>query len=85
MPEDSPASPWRNTLNNKHDIFGTVHTTPFAGRSTYAQCVELDSTGPIRIESLFPMGESGNIFSPHFRSMNKLFDSFEHRPFPLFD
>ena len=47
--------------------------------------VELDSTGPIRIESLFPMGESGNIFSPHFRSMNKLFDSFEHRPFPLFD
>jgi len=81
--------PWgrneRGVIEHKHDIFGTVHTTPFASRSTYAQCVELDSTGPVRIESLFPMGESGNIFSPHFRSMNKLFDSFEHRPFPLFD
>jgi penicillin amidase len=81
--------PWgrneRGVIEHKHDIFGTVHTTPFSGRSTYAQCVELDSTGPIRIESVFPMGESGKIFSPHFRSMNKLFDSFEHRSFPLFD
>jgi len=81
--------PWgknvRGVIEHKHQIFGTVHTTPFSSRSTYAQCVEFDSTGPIRIESLFPMGESGNIFSRHFRSMNKLYDSFEHRPFPLFD
>ena len=81
--------PWgknaRGVIEHKHDIFGIVHTTPFLGRSTYAQCVEIDSTGPIRIESLFPMGQSGNVFSRHFRSMNKLFDAFEHRPFPLFD
>jgi penicillin amidase len=81
--------PWgknaRGVIEHKHDIFGTVHTTPFASRATYAQCVEFDPSGPVRIESLFPMGQSGNIFSPDFRSMNKLFDSFEHRPFPLFD
>jgi penicillin amidase len=81
--------PWgkneRGVLEHKHMIFQTVHTTPFASRSNYAQCVEFDSSGPVRIESLFHMGESGNIFSPHFWSMNKLFDSFEHRPFPLFD
>jgi penicillin amidase len=81
--------PWgrneRGVIEHKHDIFGTVHTTPFSSRSTYAQCIEFDSSGPIRIESLFPMGESGNIFSRHFRSMKKLFDSFEHRSFPLFD
>ena len=81
--------PWgrnkRGVIEHKHDIFGTVHTTPLASRSTYAQCVEFDSSGPVRIESLFPMGQSGDIFSPHFRSMNKLFDAFEHRPFPLFD
>jgi len=81
--------PWgrnkRGVIEHKHDIFGTVHTTPLASRSLYAQCVEFDSSGPVRIESLFPMGQSGDIFSPHFRSMNKLFDAFEHRPFPLFD
>jgi penicillin amidase len=47
--------------------------------------VEFGSSGPVYIESLFPMGESGNIFNPHFWSMIKLFDSFEHRTFPLFD
>jgi penicillin amidase len=81
--------PWgtnkRGVTEHVHDIFGTVHTTPFSSRSTYVQCVEFGSSGPVRIESVFPMGESGNIFSPHFRSMNKLFDSFEYRPFPLFD
>lgn len=81
--------PWgrneRGVIKHNHDIFGKVHTTPFASRSTYAHCVEFDSSGPVRIESFFPMGESGNIFSPHFRSMKKLFDSFEHRVFPLFD
>jgi penicillin amidase len=81
--------PWgknkRGVTEHVHDIFGTVHTTPFSSRSTYVQCVEFDSTGPVRIESVFPMGQSGNIFSPHFRSMNKLFDAFEYRSFPLFD
>ena len=81
--------PWgknaRGVIEHKHQIFGTVHTTPFASRANYAQCVEYDSSGPVRIESVFHMGESGNILSPHFRSMNKLFDAFEYRSFPLFD
>ena len=81
--------PWgrnkRGVIEHKHLLLGTVHTTPFASRSNYAQFVEYDATGPVRIDSVFHMGESGNIFSPHFRSMNKLFDSFEYRPFPLFD
>ena len=80
--------PWgkhqRGMIEHTHPIFGKMHTTPFASRSTYAHCVEFDSSGPVRIESFFSMGESGNIFSPHFWSMNKLFDLFEHRSFPLF-
>ncbi len=81
--------PWgtneRGEIEYKHAIFGKLHTTPFSSRSTYAHCVEFDSSGPVRIESMFPLGESGNIFSPHFFSMTNVFDSFEPRPFPLFD
>jgi len=81
--------PWgtneRGEIEYKHAIFGMIHTTPFSSRSTYAHCVELDSSGPVRIESMFPLGESGNIFSPHFFNMTNVFDSFEPRPFPLFD
>jgi penicillin amidase len=72
---------------------GIVHTMPFSSRSTYAQCVEYGSAGPVRIESMLPLGESGTIlgglfrrvFDPHFFSMTDVFDGFEHRPFPLFD
>jgi len=81
--------PWgenaRGVIEYRHDIFGEVHTTPFASRSTYGHCVEFGPSGPVRIESFFPLGESGNILSPHFLSMAELFDAFEHRPFPLFD
>lgn len=81
--------PWgrnrRGVIEHKHMIFGTVHTTPFASRSNYTQCVEYDSSGPVRIDSIFHMGESGNMFCPHFRSMNELFDAFKYRSFPLFD
>jgi penicillin amidase len=38
---------------------GVVHTMPRSSRSTYAQCVEYGFTGPVRIESMFPLGESG--------------------------
>jgi penicillin amidase len=81
--------PWgrnaRGVIEHRHNLFGKVHQTPFSSRSTYAHCVELGSSGPVRIESMFPLGESGRIFSPHFWSMTELFNSFEHRVFPLFD
>jgi hypothetical protein len=73
-------------------MLGQIHTTPFASRSTYAHCVELDTEGPVRIESMFPLGQSGTIlmdgqgdpvFDPHFFSMTPEFDGFSPRPFAL--
>jgi penicillin amidase len=72
---------------------GVVHRMPSSSRSTYAQCVEYESTGPVRIESMFPLGESGMVLGnplsyrlhPHFLSMTSVYDGFVHRPFPLFD
>jgi len=75
-------------------LFGPVWQTPFSNRSTYAQCVEIDMNGPVRIESMFPLGESGATyyngtltptFDPNFFSMTPAFDPFMPRPFPLFD
>ena len=97
--------PWgagaRGEIDYNHPVLevfasGTVHTMPFSSRSTYAHCVEYGSAGPIRIESMFPLGESGTIltglgwlftpvFDPHFLSMTDVYDGFAHRPFPLFD
>lgn len=97
--------PWgtgaRGEYNFTHDVVeqfgnGIVHTIPFSSRSTYAHCVEYGSDGPVRIESMFPLGESGTIqpgplslftpeFDPHFFSMTDVYDGFAHRPFPLFD
>ena len=63
-------------------------------RSTYAHCVEFDSNGPMRIESMFPLGESGEVLpnqigqaaiNQNFFSMVPIFDPFMPRPFPLFD
>jgi penicillin amidase len=70
-----------------------VDSIPYAERSTYAHCVELGPHGPIRIESMFPLGESGNILfngsipviDPNFFSMIPIYDPFEPRPFPLFN
>ena len=73
---------------------GIVHTMPKSSRSTYGHCVEYGPTGPVRIESMFPLGESGTVFAdpsitpvfdPYFFGMTEVFDGFEHRPFPLFD
>ncbi|MBN2808190.1 MAG: penicillin acylase family protein [Deltaproteobacteria bacterium] len=71
-----------------------IHTTPFGSRSTYAQCVELGPQGPVRIESMFPLGESGTIlvhqqlkmpiFDDYFYSMTPFYDAFSPRSFPLF-
>ena len=97
--------PWgtdeRGEIEYEHLMLGLVHTTPFSSRSTYAHCVEYGSNGPVRIESMFPLGESGDIqvggggapvYNENFFSMAKdgngdpiLFDLFEMRDFPLFD
>jgi penicillin amidase len=90
--------PWgegqRGLITYSHPILGEVWQTPFASRSTYAHVVEMGPEGPVRIESMFPLGESGNIsisageapdFDAHFFSMTEVYDAFEPREFPLFD
>jgi len=91
----------RGTIDYTHDLlanldpaFEAFHSTPFSSRSTYAHVVELDETGPIRIESMFPLGQSGQlwfdgtqtpIFDANFFTMAPAYDPFLHRPFPTFD
>jgi len=75
-------------------IFTDMHSTPYSDRSTYAHVVEFGEDGPLRIESMFPLGESGTIwfngtfaplFDPNFFSMTPYYDAFAPRSFPLFD
>jgi len=77
-----------------HQVFGEMWRMPFSSRSTYAHCVEFDSNGPMRIESMFPLGESGEVLpnaigqaaiNPNFFSMVPVFDPIAPRPFPLFE
>ena len=92
--------PWgtdmRGTIDYEHPLLptGPIHQTPFGSRSTYVHCVEFNETGPIRIESMFPLGESGFIgvtptglpaMSPVFFGLVPFFDTFSPREFPLFD
>ena len=90
--------PWgedfRKDIAYTHSILGEVHRHPFASRSTYAHCLEYGSRGPVQIQSMFPLGESGNIlldssgnpvFDDHFWSMTPAFDAFLYRDFPLFE
>ena len=90
--------PWgegeRDEIHLTHSMVGEVHSFPYACRSTYAHCVEMGSSGPLRIESMFPLGESGTItmgaggapvFDDHFFTMAPVFDTFAHRSFPLFE
>ena len=83
----------RGDIVYRHDFIGEVHRTPFASRSTYAHVVEYGRKGPVRIESMFPLGESGTIlmgpggvpvFDPNFFSMVPVYDAFQPREFPLF-
>ena len=52
--------PWgtdaRGYITYTHSMLGKLWETPFACRSTYAHCVEYASSGPVRIESMFPLG-----------------------------
>ncbi len=90
--------PWgigeRGVTEYKHSLIGTVHTMPFFSRSTYAHCVEMGSDGPVHIESMFPLGESGTIlmnkegepvFDKNFFTMTPVYDKFVYRQFPLFE
>lgn len=96
--------PWgigqRGEIEFNHAMFDNpplalnpLHTMPFASRSTYAHCVEMGKIGPVRIESMFPLGQSGNIlagtqgepiFDANFFSMTPVYDFFAHRDFPVF-
>lgn len=96
--------PWgtgrRGTIPFNHPMFdeppldlNPLHTIPFSSRSTYAHCVEFGWFGQARIESMFPLGQSGTIlagpsgepqFDPNFFSMTAVFDDFSHRHFPVF-
>jgi len=89
--------PWgtnaRGVITFTHIMLGSLHTMPFSSRSTYAHTVELGSTGPITIQSMFPLGESGTIlgappaspiFDANFFSMTTVYDPFVYRDFPLF-
>lgn len=72
--------------------FLVLPTTPFGNRATYAQVVEMGSDGPVRIESMFQNGQSGNytqneqgefILDPNYLSMKAFFDAYLHRDFPV--
>jgi penicillin amidase len=90
--------PWgagqRGEIVYNHPMLGEVWRTPFACRSTYAHVVEMGPAGPVRIESMFPLGQSGHIsVSPegmpvlgeHFLTMTDIYDAFQPRAFPRFD
>lgn len=91
------ARPWgvnrRGVITYNHAMLGKVWEAPFSSRSTYAHVVEFAPTGPVKIQSMFPLGASGNIslgaggapvFDAHFFSMTGVYDGFAHREFPLF-
>ena len=100
---DLDARPWgegeRDEIPFNHDMFNDppldmnpLHTMPFSSRSTYAHVVEMDTDGQSRIESMFALGQSGEIlfsaslapeFNDHFDSMTDVFDDFSHRDFPV--
>jgi len=74
--------------------FGNMHSMPYSARSTYAHVVEYGENGPIRIESMFPLGTSGQLWfngtfaptiDPNMFSMAPYFDPFMPRDFPTFE
>jgi len=90
--------PWgqnsRGAIPYSHPAFGVIWQTPFSNRSTYAHVVEYGPEGPLRIESMFPLGESGGFYSdggvsfesdPNTFSMTPFFDAFSPRQFPTFE
>lgn len=90
------SQPWgggeRGLMTYTHEMVGQLHSLPNSSRSTYAHCVEMGSEGPVRIESMLPLGQSGTIlmdatgqpvFDENFFSMSPVYDGFQHRSFPV--
>jgi penicillin amidase len=81
-----------------HPLFGDIGAllgvppTLDMVRSTYAQIVEMGSEGPLQIEVLQVLGQSGTILGtlfapqldPNVLSFKQDYDDFIHRAFPLF-
>ncbi len=74
--------------------FAQIHSIPYANRSTYAHVVEMGEDGPVRIESMFPVGANNNlwfdgfinpVFDPLYFALAPNYDPFLPRIFPLFD
>ena len=98
------SGPWgtgaRSSFTYPHTPFGPIAApplslttpTPASKRATYAMCVEYDNSGPIRIDSVFALGQSGTItgnpasftVDEFAFSMKEDFDNFSLRSFPLF-
>ncbi|MBM4314846.1 MAG: penicillin acylase family protein, partial [Deltaproteobacteria bacterium] len=89
------AKPWgtgaRGKIPYNHAMLGKVWEMPFSSRSTYAHTVEYAGSGPVKIQSMFPLGASGTIlgfpapvFDPNFFTMTSVYDGFVYRDFPLF-
>ena len=92
-PDMVPEDVERGQIVYTHAMLGPVWSTPLSNRSTYAHVVEFGRKGPVRIESMFPLGESGDItvgeggepvFDEHFFTMTPIYDPFAPRDFPLF-
>jgi penicillin amidase len=86
-----PSTEPRGNIVYNHAILGrpVCEATPYSSRSTYAHVVEFGRKGPVRIESMFPLGESGYIsqdleLDDNFCSMESIYNGFAPRDFPLF-
>jgi len=73
--------------------FNAIHATPKAARSAYAHVIEYGENGPVRIESMFQLGQSGAMyyngtltptFDPNCFTMAPFYDTWTLRQFPLF-
>ena len=57
--------PWGATARGfilfQHSFLGTVQATPFGNRATYVQAIAMGPNGPARIDTMFPLGQSGTL------------------------
>jgi penicillin amidase len=82
-------------LGNLNPEFNQIHSIPYSERSTFAHVVEYGENGPTRIESMWPLGPSGQLWFtgfvdptfdlPYNFTMAPAFDPFMPRAFSLFD
>ncbi len=75
-----PTAPSAGWIVYSHQVFGEMWQTPLSSRSTYAHCVEFDGNGPARIESMFPLGESGSSAAGCLRTSRYQPELLQHDP-----